>query len=323
MAASSGDDGRAEEIVAGPICSNAIVVRSSKRHVDDAALLIDRHVTPDVDAGALLPTVSTPGVVACFSGARHRVKCPYQLSGVNVPGARITGGAESAAGASAPFSGSCAGNDEIFIDDRRRRQNVELVCTRAHHFGRTEIYGAIVAEGRVSLSGCRANRIKEAMIGSEEEGGAGGFVSGPIFGSAQRCLIGSGNDEDPFFFAGGRIQGDHAAVGRYHEHGVSDDQRLIFRGTPCVVWRAAGGRRGLHVINPCDLEMADIRRRDLVQRRIARGSVIEINHRPGSRCALRCNRWKTQPCEQGEQQQDVPQEQMVAGGVSGHSLLEV
>ncbi len=184
-----GDDGRAKEVVAGPICSDAIVVRSSKRHVDDAPLLIDRHVTPDVDAGALLPAVATPGVVACFSRAWHRVERPYQLPGMYVPCARISGGAEPAARASLPFSGSCAGDDEIFIDDWRRGQNVELVRARAHDFGGTKIDGSVVAESRVDLSGCRTDRIKEAMIGSEEEGGAGGCVSGPICGSSQRCLI--------------------------------------------------------------------------------------------------------------------------------------
>ena len=68
---------------------------------------------------------------------------------------------------------------------RRRGQNVELVAACTHDFGGAEIDRSIIAEGRVELSGCRTNRIKEAMIGSEEEGGAGGCVSGPICGSAQ------------------------------------------------------------------------------------------------------------------------------------------
>src|SRR5579859_2135974 len=106
-----------------------------------------------------------------------------------VPCARISGSAESAAHASAPFSGACAGDDEILVDDRRRGQNVELVSAGAHDFGGTEIYGSVITESRVYLSGCRADRIEVAMIGSKKESRVGGCVSRPIRGSAQRCLV--------------------------------------------------------------------------------------------------------------------------------------
>src|SRR5262252_8688230 len=50
-----GDDRRAKEVVAGPVGADAIVVRSPERHIDDAPLLINGHVTPDIDAGTLFP----------------------------------------------------------------------------------------------------------------------------------------------------------------------------------------------------------------------------------------------------------------------------
>src|SRR4051794_25014719 len=80
------DNGRAEQVVSRPVCADAVVVGSSEGHVEDASLLIDGHISPDIHAGTLLPTVAAPGVVACFSRAGHRVESPHQFSGMYIPG---------------------------------------------------------------------------------------------------------------------------------------------------------------------------------------------------------------------------------------------
>ena len=66
------DDRRREQIVAGTIDADAVVVRGAERHVEDAALRIERHVAPDVDAGSVLRAVSAPGVVAELARAAAR-----------------------------------------------------------------------------------------------------------------------------------------------------------------------------------------------------------------------------------------------------------
>jgi hypothetical protein len=67
--------------------------------------------------------------------------------------------------------------------------------------------------------------------------------------------------------------------------------------------------------------MVDIRARDLGKRGIARGSRIEVNHWPGSGCALRCNRRKAKPREKSKQQQNIPHKRD-AGVFSIHKKLD-
>ncbi len=61
-----------EQIVAGAVGADAVVVRGAERHVEDAALDIERGVTPDIDAGPVLRAVPAPGVVAEFARAAAR-----------------------------------------------------------------------------------------------------------------------------------------------------------------------------------------------------------------------------------------------------------
>src|SRR4030095_59934 len=61
----------------------------SKREVGDAALLVDRDLTPRVDAAGPLPGALRPGVVAELSWIGNRVKRPRELAGHDVVGAKI------------------------------------------------------------------------------------------------------------------------------------------------------------------------------------------------------------------------------------------
>ena len=80
-----GDQRRAEQIRARAVAAPIVGGRLAEGHVEDAALGVDREEAPDVRAGAVLPVVALPGVVAGLAGARDGVERPEQFAGVDVP----------------------------------------------------------------------------------------------------------------------------------------------------------------------------------------------------------------------------------------------
>src|ERR1017187_2790602 len=105
-----------EEVVSGAVGADAVVVRGAEGHVEDAALAIERGVTPDIDAGPVLRAGPAPGVVAEFAGPRHRVERPHQLAGPGVPSARVARGSQTSVRPAGSFAGTRAGDDQILVD---------------------------------------------------------------------------------------------------------------------------------------------------------------------------------------------------------------
>ena len=70
----------AEQIVAEAIAAVEIEGWRAEREIADAALLVDRELSPRIGAAGGLPRVGRPGVVAEFSRPRDRVKDPQQLA---------------------------------------------------------------------------------------------------------------------------------------------------------------------------------------------------------------------------------------------------
>src|SRR5260370_28375154 len=67
-------------------------VGPAKRGVDDAALIIDgERETPVVHAGAVLPTVAFPCLVAGLARSRHRMKLPHSRAGARIVTACVSG----------------------------------------------------------------------------------------------------------------------------------------------------------------------------------------------------------------------------------------
>src|SRR5690606_35890503 len=64
----------AEQVVALAVAAILIDRRRAERQVDDAALVIDGHQAPDVDAGPVAPAVAGPRVVKGFTFAGHRLE---------------------------------------------------------------------------------------------------------------------------------------------------------------------------------------------------------------------------------------------------------
>src|SRR5580700_6997822 len=83
-----GHHGIGEQVVARAVTTPVIRGRAAERHIYDAAFFIHGHVpAPDVDAGAFLPAVVEPGLVARFAGTRNGVKLPELAASASIVGA--------------------------------------------------------------------------------------------------------------------------------------------------------------------------------------------------------------------------------------------
>src|SRR2546425_8888680 len=86
------NDGIAEEVVALAIESVVIARWAAEDGVERAAFRIQRHVeAPVVRAGAILPAVGRPGVVAGLAGLRDGMKFPNLRTRARIVGARVAG----------------------------------------------------------------------------------------------------------------------------------------------------------------------------------------------------------------------------------------
>src|SRR5262249_62218766 len=110
-----------EQIVAGAVGADTVVIGRAERHVEDATLDIERGVTPDIDARPVLRAILAPGVVAEFPRPRHGVERPHKLAGRRLPRPRIPRGSQTAIRPTGPFAGARAGDDQILIDAWRRQ----------------------------------------------------------------------------------------------------------------------------------------------------------------------------------------------------------
>src|SRR5207237_3483451 len=83
------DEAGGEEVGSFPVPPVKVVLGACGGDVDDAALLVDRLLTPVVGAADRLPRVGGPGVVAELAGARHGVEGPRQDPGAYIEGANV------------------------------------------------------------------------------------------------------------------------------------------------------------------------------------------------------------------------------------------
>ena len=250
------DDRRGEQIVAGTVDADAVVVRGAERHVENAALRIERRIAPDIDAGSVLGAVPAPGVVAEFARPRHGMERPHQLAGPGVPGARIARGSGSAIGAARPFAGARAGDDQILVDGRRRQQRVGHIRPGLHHLGRLEVDDAILAEPLVERAVRRLDRVEPARRRPEDDRRRERPPAArPVGDAALRRHLIVGKLKSPFLRAGRGVQRDDGAVRRGEIHRVADHD-----GNGLVFPHRAGKAGRLEMKAPDLLKRADIGR---------------------------------------------------------------
>ena len=95
--------------------------------------------------------------MAGLAGKGHGMEGPDELAGLCIPGAGVARWTDASILAAGAFAGACTGNDQVFVDGRRRGQDVALVHAGLHHLGRLEVDHTVHAEVSVELAGSRAD----------------------------------------------------------------------------------------------------------------------------------------------------------------------
>ena len=141
----------AKRFCAGPPAAVVIVARRADRHVEQAARLVEAHRRPDVGVAGELPRAAVPGVVAELAALRDGVELPHQLSGARVERAHVAGRIVLVGEA---IADAVADDDQVLVDDRRRRVGVVLLVDRPDQ-AFAQIDDAVVAESRDRRAGLR------------------------------------------------------------------------------------------------------------------------------------------------------------------------
>jgi len=193
----------AEQIIAGAIHADAVVVRGSEGHVEDTARHVDRHVSPDVYARAVLPAIPSPGLMSRLSGKRHGVEGPDKFACLRIPGACVTCRTQTPSLAAWSFAGACTSDYQVLVDGGRGRQDIALVHAGPHYLWRFQINHAVHAEVPVELASRRADGVHPAPARSKDDCWRGASISGPVRCPAQGSVIVIRDLEDPLLVASG------------------------------------------------------------------------------------------------------------------------
>lgn len=166
------------------------------------------------------------------------------------------------------------------VDDRRRRGRGDEarhgLAQAGHHVGL-----AVVAEVRAGLAGFGVDRdqahvergFDDAALAGAALGHHGRFVVAHAAAGRGVRHVGvfDAGIEAPDFLAGRRIEPHEVIGGRAQVQAVADLQRRGLR-TPFV--ELAGRRQVAGAVGPYPLQLADVGRGDLAERRIARGLLV-------------------------------------------------
>src|SRR5260370_22765268 len=109
------EERRSVKIGALALANPKVGVGRADRNEQHAPLFIDGGESPGIRAGAVDPFISVPDFVIGLAGPWNGVNRPDELTGMHVPSANITTGAQCRG-----FSGVGARNDQILIYCRRR-----------------------------------------------------------------------------------------------------------------------------------------------------------------------------------------------------------
>ena len=230
------DQAVAVEIVA--VTVRAIEVRSGRaqRNIGDSARNVHRDEAPGVGAGAILPAIGRPRIVAGLTGTRHGVERPHQLAGASVPGADVAVGAS----AGISLAVGAARDDEVLVD-RGRGLERESGIGQVAEDALLQIQKTLVGEAGSRLPvGCIEG--DHAALDASVHARMRGRVAGPVGETAQGNL---GGFIVPKLFAGFGLDGEQA-IGRRDVHDATGDDRDSF------------GAGFASVKRPCLLEPRDV-----------------------------------------------------------------
>src|SRR5207247_1190441 len=124
------------------------------RHVDDAALFVERHAGPVVGASADGPSVLGPRLVAGLARIRDGMEDPDQAAGACVVRPHVSGRRRQT------LADAAADDDEILVDDARRRQSDRLLLRRTAEI-LPQVDASFTAEGWVGPSRADVEGVQE------------------------------------------------------------------------------------------------------------------------------------------------------------------
>src|SRR5215467_14638310 len=241
-----GDNGVAEQVVAGTIA--AVVVRSwsGDRQIRDTSRFVDRlRKAPGVRTRSLLPPVVEPRLVPAFAGTRHGVEFPELLARDGVECTRI------AWRPLRQLQHACTDHDDVLVDGRRARvadYHVDL---------------AVRAEPFRQLPGRRIKRQQLCSSGDDDSLGSIAVARKISDASAREATARTaGHVTLPDQLAGIGLECHDAIADREVHHAANDDRHRFGPATQAATAATATGRRWKPV-GPRLCELRDVCRVDL------------------------------------------------------------
>ncbi len=175
------------EVGPGPIAAVEVVRRGTERQEHQASRLVDAHRRPDVDAGAPLPGILGPRVVAWLSRPRHGVEQPPLLSRPHIKRAHVSGRATRHA-----LRRHGADDDQVAVNRRRRGHAVLLALARVD--ARAQIEDSACTERPTQPPRRRVNRHESTVTRPREDRGLGAVGALPQRHTAMRRLARARSD---------------------------------------------------------------------------------------------------------------------------------
>src|SRR5262245_24543264 len=231
-----GNDGVREQIVAFAISTVVGGCRRAKRHVDDAAQLVDGHLkSPDIHTRTIFPAVGFPGFVADFARPWHRMEVPNFFPIPNVKAARI------------PWRPKW----NIFADSSADHRDI-LVYGRNATIANRHVDFAVVSECCRSLSGDGVQRNQPPASGEQNTWWMVS-IAGTVSHSPLRCLPVL-QLVAPDFFSSFRFQCKDAIPRSEIHHPIHDNWSDFSRWPPSIsAWSVHPGLR-----QPRDIRCVDL-----------------------------------------------------------------
>ena len=286
-----------EEVVTGTPATVEVRRGCFDGQVDQAQLLVHRHLIPDAGIAVERPGVLLPRVVAELAGSRNRVKVPEPSPCPDVE--RLDDALGVVVGfRRVPFP-ECRADDHDAVRDGGRGVETNLArdevdrLAGAEHGGRFQIHRAVLAErgNPHACPGVERDQLEARRDVEDPFVAVAGSAVGPVrhatAGELTRCgraTCAFGLAVDPAELAGGGVDRHHGAPGA--GRGVDDTTDHERRPLELEL------RPGAEVVRfdpPGDLEVVEVRRRDLGEWRVMVVAIAAVVRRP---LAVRRARWR-------------------------------
>lgn len=282
----------AEEVVAVAMAAIIVIRRGAERQVHVAQLLVGAEQRPRVGPARRLPGVVLPGLVADLARAGHRAEGPHEPARPDVEPAHVPRGQPAG---DRIVEDRRADDDHVAHDHWRRGVAVDPARDGGPAQPVHQVHRALVAEGLDRPAGLGVERDHRAV--AREHDDALVLAVPPVGDAAvkpavvrRHAELPRARIEQPLRLAGCRVDRGHLGErGARVEHAVDHDRRPLVEPARIDI-----GVRGAHGVvrrrpTPGDLEVAGVRRVDLVERRVPGARVRPRVRRPLAACQ-RCHR---------------------------------